>query len=256
MNKQEFNSKIYALRKHTELFKSVIDVFLSTMTPPIMYDSGLEHFGFRYMKTSVKHFCVLKAVRSISGLNASIVLAESGYSQEIGVLVRTIIECNTQIEFVLAGLDEDALDDKAQKVLTTFFEDYKRNSSADFKGSQIRQEDVHTKIGQFLDDVLEIESIDQFANTRSKELMSNVYKTFSNYVHARYPEIMDMYGGTPGNFHMSGMPNTPKDLENLLIIEAFRDSVALALRMMVLKLGMSEAVAAHPIAKDIKSLPN
>jgi hypothetical protein len=34
-------------------------------------------------------------------------------------------------------------------------------------------------------------------------------------VHAKYPECMDMYGGTPGHFHLKGMGGTPKDIENM-----------------------------------------
>jgi len=53
------------------------------------------------------------------------------------------------------------------------------------------------------------------------QLYSKTYRIFSNYVHAKYPEIMDLYGGTPGRFHLSGMSGTPKDQENLATLESF-----------------------------------
>ena len=43
--------------------------------------------------------------------------------------------------------------------------------------------------------------------------------SISNYVHAKNPEIMDLYGGVPGRFHLDGMRGTPKDEENLQIID-------------------------------------
>jgi hypothetical protein len=39
-------------------------------------------------------------------------------------------------------------------------------------------------------------------------------------VHGKYPETMDLYGGAPGRFHLSGMRGTPKDLENLQMLDA------------------------------------
>jgi hypothetical protein len=41
-----------------------------------------------------------------------------------------------------------------------------------------------------------------------------VSKTFSGYVHAASPQIMDMYGGNPPRFHVQGMLGTERHLEH------------------------------------------
>src|ERR1700756_1369845 len=44
--------------------------------------------GYRFDEPTTHHFCLLKAVRVVSALNASIELARRGYTQEIAVLMR------------------------------------------------------------------------------------------------------------------------------------------------------------------------
>jgi hypothetical protein len=79
-------------------------------------------------------------------------------------------------------------------------------------------------------------------------LLSNVYLTFSNYVHAKYPEAMDMYGGNPGQFHVRGMTGTSKDEECVALIEAFEVTVALAL------VGMVQTLKLLPLIESDKML--
>jgi len=244
------------IREQQIIHEEVIDIFVDSLTKPIMYDSGIEHFGYRYGTPTVKHFCVLKAVRAVSGLNAALCLAEKGYNQEICTLVRTIVEQTYHIEFVLSGFEEGILKQKQQKLIDEYFSDFRRNTSSDYKRPNIRQEEVHKIVGRELDKAsLDNQLEEQFTSTPSKELMSNVYLNFSNYIHARYPEVMDMYGGRPGKFHMSGMVGTPKDFENLAIIQTFTGSVSLCLKLMVHKFDMHQAVAPNPeILKWLQSI--
>ena len=79
----------------------------------------------------------------------------------------------------------------------------------------------------------------KFAGVDTSTLLSNVYLTLSNYVHARYPEVMDMYGGDPKRFHVDGMLGTPKDIENLMVLECYIETVANAIRGMVYKFNMA-----------------
>jgi hypothetical protein len=66
----------------------------------------MQHHGFRYATPGAEHFCLLKAVRVVSALNAALELARCGYAQEIGVLMRTLVECTTHIEYVLSARDD------------------------------------------------------------------------------------------------------------------------------------------------------
>ena len=223
-------------------FSIIVNIFEKDFAKPMMYDSGIEHFGFRYTNTSAKHFCVLKMFRVISGLNACVVLAEKSYIQEICVLIRSIIEGLSHVEYVLSGYNNGEIKEKQKLFVDKFFSDFQRNSRDDYpKGPLRRQGKIHKEVGNFLDDeISSTEFSDKYKEVSAKELMSNVYGAFSNYVHARYPEIMDMYGGSPGHFHLNGMSGTPKDSECVDIITCFMDSTSLVLGRMIEEFGMVE----------------
>lgn len=244
--KNDMEKRLAAIQDKTNQFAIIVDVFASSLNPPIIYDSGIQHWGFRYAKPTAKHFCMLKAARAISGINASVVLAKAGFPQEICVLIRTVIECLSHIEFIIAGIKDEKLEARQQEIVDKFFEDYRRNSSSDFLGPTIRQKEVHDIIDRFFEDVGATGEGGQFASVSLGSLMSNIYRNFSNYVHARYPESMDMYGGAPPYFHMKGMSGTPKDTENLLIIENFTNSVALVLALMIQKFDMKRSLIKVP----------
>jgi hypothetical protein len=74
-------------------------------------------------------------------------------------------------------------------------------------------------------------------NRNSADMQHYILTVFSNYVHGRYPEIMDMFGGTPNHAHYDGMLNTPKDEENIAILFALADSVDLWLKNIFVRLG-------------------
>ena len=141
------------------------------------------------------------------------------FAQEIGVLVRTMVECTRHIEFVLDALDEhDVIAPAIDKYVQDYFADFTRNSSADFKRAQVRQGVVHRRLGATLDNISQ-QAGDAGQRAPAERMYSNVYLSYSNYVHAKNPEIMDLYGGVPGRFHLDGMRGTPKDEENLQIID-------------------------------------
>ena len=53
----------------------------------------------------------------------------------------------------------------------------------------------------------------------AQELLRTTQQAFSGYVHGAYPHIMEMYGGAPPQFHLSGMLNTPR-------VDEWRDQLA------------------------------
>ncbi len=241
-----FENQLDELKVRVAPLERLVTAFADSLSPPIFYHSGQEHYGYRYGKPGVRHFCLLKSVRAVSALNAMVALARGGFAQEIGVLVRTLVECTTHIEFVIDALDEnDVLAPYVDKYVQDFFADFARNSSADFKRAQVRQSVVHQRLGATLDDIAQ-QAGDAGQRAPAERMYSNVYLTYSNYVHAKYPEIMDLYGGTPGRFHLDGMRGTPKDEENLQIIDTFIDTVAIALKLMVSSLRLHSILEAEP----------
>jgi len=49
--------------------------------------------------------------------------------------------------------------------------------------------------------------------SRGIELSRTISKTYSGFVHGASTQIMDMYGGYPPRFHVSGMLGTPREKE-------------------------------------------
>lgn len=246
MADSDFEHRLQELKVRVAPMERLVMAFANSLSAPIFYHSGKKHYGYRYGKPDVRNFCLLKSVRVVSSLHAMIALARGGFAQEVGVLVRILVECTTHIEFVIHALDENqVLAAEVDKYVRDFFADFARNSSADFKRAQVRQSVVHQRLGATLDSIAQ--EIDRTEHRVPAERMySNVYLTYSNYVHAKYPEIMDLYGGTPGEFHLDGMRGTSKDEENFQIIDTFIDTAAIALKLMVSKLRLHSILGGDP----------
>jgi hypothetical protein len=237
MQRAELEARLRALQARAEPLQSLVHAFASTLTPPIVYHSGDQHYGFRYMKPDVRHFCLLKIVRAISAFNAAAELAKAGYTQEIAVLIRTMIECTTHIEYVLSGVDtNNGPQPAAVKYIEEYFSDYARSSGGNFKRVGVPQKKVHEAVGAVLDGAAPNPAIE------TERLLSNVYVTFSNYVHAKYPEAMDMYGGVPARFHVCGMAGSPKDDENMETLETFETTLHQSAVRIVLSLNLRSVV--------------
>ena len=234
------NSSYSKIKDHINQFEKIVSIFADSVDPPLMYESGIRHRGFRYTNPTPKHFCVIKVVRAVSGLNAALILAENGFNQEMCVMVRTIIDCLTQIDYVLSGFNDGILADRQQKLVKYFFDDFRRNSSDDFGKVTVRQVQIHEEIEKFF------KKKGVAVDFSIGDKLSTVYRVYSNYVHARYPEVMDMYGGYDGRFYLRGMKGTPKDQESFEIILTFTDSVALTLAKMINEFDMADAIRDEP----------
>lgn len=176
-------------------------------------------------------------------------MALLGYTQEINVLLRTVVEYANQIRFVLVGIDEEGLPStEAAEFISSYFKDSGRYTSSKNERVKLVQKRVHDIVGADLDAFRDETSDDM---RRSTDMLSNVYVRFSYYVHARYPESMDLYGGGwPGRFHLSGMAGTPKDDENLQALDTLITSASLCLRGMVQSLRLEEFLSSDPTLRE------
>jgi hypothetical protein len=83
--------------------------------------------------------------------------------------------------------------------------------------------------------------------TPAAKLFHRSSRAFSFYVHARYPECMDLYGGRPGRFHLRGMRGTPKDRENFETLDTLITTATTTFIIMVQALAtLREAVFREP----------
>ena len=239
-----FDDEIERLRRRVAPLANFLHAISQTLEEPKLRALA-DDLGFRYENPQLIQFCLLRSVRIVSALNASIELARGGYSQEIGVVLRTMIEYASQIDFMLASLDEKGnRSTKAGRFLEDFFADDRRPAVG--KRFKLPQKDVHDVVGKRLDDAAAAAGKNVKLRKAATDLLSNIYLVFSNYIHGRYPESMDLYGGRPGSFHMYGMSRTPKDAENLEILDTLITSASNSLKGMVIDLKLRQLVQADP----------
>jgi hypothetical protein len=145
--------------------------------------------------SGIIHGCDLHDTPKKGPRRGSVFFAPSqAYTQEIGTLIRTMAEFTTHIEFVLDPEEKDH--SNIEKYVQEFFADSRRGPAAELKRAQVRQGVVHESLGRRLDDFAK-QGGETGERSSVEALYSNIYRVFSNYVRGKYPEVMDMYGGTP-----------------------------------------------------------
>jgi Family of unknown function (DUF5677) len=234
-----------ALENEIEPLERLILLFSATLDPPQLREVAEGGRVWRYDRPDVRHFCLLKAARLVSTLNASIALARNGYTQEICVLMRTLAECATHIEYVLEPYSSEVHRLEAQNYVEAYFSDCERSPIMAVQKAHIQQGKVHAALGKSLDDFAEQIGKTE-GRTSASVLYINSYRILSNYVHAKYPESIDLFGGRPGQFHLRGMTGTPKEGENLAIIQSFLQTASVALVRMVQGLDLRKFVDEDP----------
>jgi hypothetical protein len=245
----DMESRLQLLQIKIKPLEIFVHLFANALGNPTLHHSASLGRGFRYPNPDVRHFCLLKAVRAISGFNAAIVLAREGYTQEIAVIIRTIIECATHIEYVMTANESDAEGKKKiEKYVQDFFDDFERGDPNVIRRAQVPQRLVHETIAADLDRVIQqMDRREKYRDVNTVKLLWNVYRIFSNYVHSKYPEVMDLFGGTPGKFHLCGMLGTSKDAENLEILETYIITISNTIRLMILQLDLRDIVQREPL---------
>jgi hypothetical protein len=114
--------------------------------------------------------------------------------------MRTVAEFTTHIEFVLDMDDSAEHELKVKNYIEAFLADSRRDPEAELKkgaGSPRYRTHLHRQNARQAHGK-QAGSVE--GRTPAASLYSNVYRIYSNYVHGKYPEIMDLYGGTPGRF--------------------------------------------------------
>ena len=74
----------------------------------------------------------------------------------------------------------------------------------------------------------------------AQEILRTLHQAFSGYVHGGYPHIMEMYGGNPPRFHMSGMLGTPRIIELRTQLKTYVYRTIMVSILVARKLGSSD----------------
>jgi hypothetical protein len=151
---------------------------------------------------------------------------EQGLVQEQAAMQRILDELNEDISFLAYAAIYDDYTELHKKYLDAFYEE-EFDAPTPMQSSQKRPMVSREKIRAFI--------------TRSKmaggdpssgvKLTRTISKSYSGYVHAASPQIMDMYGGNPLRFHVHGLPGTVRQEEHRYDLwnYFFRSIIAFAL---------------------------
>ena len=161
---------------------------------------------FRHVEKSIHQAIVQKLARLVSTLYATRLLLNHGFVQEVGVLKRVLDEIQDDILFLWSGIDDQS--PLHREFLEAFFEEEFDVDTA-LESTQKRKMIPRSKIRAH--NALVIANIRgaPFDPSRTTEVLRTINKAYSGYVHAASPQIMELYGGNPPHFHMSGMLRTP-----------------------------------------------
>jgi hypothetical protein len=230
-------NKIDVYRQATEHLEHVVGIFEQELGKPVF-----RHGTYTYESPTVKHVCLLKAVRIVSGLNALLVLFEAGYATEMGILIRAIGDCMNAIYFLLEHFPDTALE--AEKYVSDFFQDIIEEpellAEQGKKTYRTKVKKIHASRARLLSEHINF-PID-------RDLVYKTYSAYSGYVHAAYRNIMEMYGGQPEpKFRMQGMKGTTRISDWEAIFVAFVRSSALVFGYMAEKYGKLDLI--HEIRK-------
>ena len=175
---------------------------------PELRQEGGEHV-YRFSSQTSSAIEVSKLVRIVSGLNACLSLADSGYVAETASLLRTIRDFASDILFVSEGHQRKEGPTSDQR---RFAEDFFAvpPSSVDELESQekrswLRRDEIykaHKRLGEGIKGV-DIEAL--LSQGRLLDVLMN------GYIHGGYRESMDLYNGLTHRFETRGISSEQHD---------------------------------------------
>ena len=177
---------------------------LEALVPPPQQRPDRDSFVFRYAEQAIEQALIQKLARYISGLHAIDVLLLNGLVQEQAVIQRTLDEIGEDIHFLTLPLTNDKVTPLHEQYLAAFWEE-ELDADTLLASSQKRNYPPRQKIRAYC---ARVGGLRDFST--ANEVGRTISKTYSGYVHASSPQIMEMCGGDPPRFHLHGMSRTPR----------------------------------------------
>lgn len=175
---------------------------------PVVVQRG-SYEVFRYKEKSVEAAIIQKCARLVSGINASLVLLKAGYVQELCALFRMLDEFREDIYFLCEAVRSGQKTELHEKYLDSFYQEEFDIPENPLLSSQNRPTIKREKIRAVISRISERE-LNPSDNQKLQRTLSQMY---SGFVHAASTHVMDMYGGYPPRFQVSGMLGTPRITE-------------------------------------------
>ena len=168
-----------------------------------------QSFVFRYVEKTVEQAIVQKLARIVSTLKAAYLLMAHGLVQEQAALQRVLHEMHEDVILLCYARIFDDFTPLHQDFLDAFFEeefDAETTMDSTQKRPMIPRRKIQAQIAR-----IEVSGLDPSTGV---ELARTITKAYSGYIHAAYPPIMDIYGGSPPHFHVTGMLGTQRHAEH------------------------------------------
>jgi len=176
-----------------------------------------------------------KLVRAVSGIRASLILADLGYVTECAALLRMVSDLCTEVLAVGEALNSGG---EPPAALRTFVEQYFARKSrtpeefaAEERARYVTREELMKAEGRLAEtanlDREQLRVVHRFLNM-----------SFDAYVHGDYETTMELYNRLTGRFDVGGHPDALKRAE-------FVEAVFLKLHEVVVALEFTAAVTAH-----------
>lgn len=171
--------------------------FEGGMTPPVPYRQG-DGYVLRFPKKDIHHAMLLKLAALLQFLNGAIQVCESGLVMAQGALERMADEAGDDASFLALGICE-GITDRHEDFLAAFWAD-DHLDPADVtevkKPRQVRREKIHAALHRDWDD----------PSTAGK-IAKRLSATYSGFVHAAAPNVMEMYDHRDGRFKVCAGPD-------------------------------------------------
>ena len=163
----------------------------------------------RYIEQSIETAIIQKVARYLSTLNAARLLLDYGYTQEVGVMFRTLDEFGEDIMFLCLPKIGGELTEIHKKYLEYFYQEEFDNPENAFLSTQNRptipRKRIHAAISNHGK-----QSLNPSDNQKNYRTLSQAY---SGYVHGSSEHLIEMVGGKPLRYFLRGMAGTPRQQE-------------------------------------------
>lgn len=171
--------------------------------PPPVVKPMAEDFVYRYEQQTVYHAILLKLARRVSTQGAAFNLWITRYFQEQATLQRVLDEIDEDIIFLAFAAIKEELMPIHQRYLDAFFmEEFDVPGDAiasTQKRPMVKRKDIQKYLAKAQSEIADPQ--------RLKEVSRTLHKTYSGFVHAAAPQVMELYGGEPSRFHVFGIPD-------------------------------------------------
>ena len=165
-------------------------------------------FVFRYIEKTALQAIVQKLARVVSTLSGAHLLMSHGFVQEQAALQRILQELHEDITFLAYSTVFNDFTPLHKEFLDAFYaEEFDADTA--LASTQKRPTVSRAKIQAY---IVRKEGPDLDPST-GLEIARTITKTYSGYVHAASPQIMDMYVGDPPRFHVEGLLSSHRHSE-------------------------------------------